>query len=146
MKLRQAVAADDEFCFRLHEASMREYVEPIYGWDDDVQRRYHEAWFDADRLLIIEDNVGRAVGVLDVSDEGDHLYLSRIEVLPEAQGRGLGTAVIRHLLGMCRTVRLHVFTTNVRARRLYERLGFVVDDEAGREGRYSMHRSSPDPG
>jgi hypothetical protein len=63
---------------------MREYVEPIYGWDLDVQQRYHTEWFTPDRLLIIEDDDGTLIGVLDVSDEGDHLYLSRIEVLPEA--------------------------------------------------------------
>jgi RimJ/RimL family protein N-acetyltransferase len=36
-------------------------------------------------------------------------------------------------------MRLHVFTNNVRARRLYERLGFTVDHEDEREGRLSMH-------
>ena len=140
MRLRQATAADDEFCFRLNVAAMREYVEPMYGWDEDTQRRCHAGWFEADRLLIIEDDAGRAVGVLDVSDEGDHLYLSRIEVLPEAQGCGLGTAVPQDLIGRGRTIRLHVFSNNVRARRLYESLGFVVDHDAEREGRYSMHR------
>jgi FR47-like protein len=33
--------------------------------------------------------------------------------------------VIRDLLRQGRTVRLHVFTNNVRARRFYERLGFI---------------------
>jgi ribosomal protein S18 acetylase RimI-like enzyme len=124
----------------LNEASLREYVEPIYGWDDEVQRTYHAAWFDPDRLSIIEDEDGTAVGVLDVSDEGDHLYLSRIAILPEAQGRGIGTAVVRDLLASGRTVRLHVFSNNVRARRFYERLGFTVDHVAEREHRFSMHR------
>jgi GNAT superfamily N-acetyltransferase len=116
MRLQQATSRDDEFCFSLHEASMREYVEPVYGWDADFQRTYHAQWFEPDRLLIIEDDDGPAVGVLDVSDEGDHLYLSRIEILPEEQGRGLGTAVVGDLLRRGRMVRLHVFTNNARAR------------------------------
>lgn len=37
-------------------------------------------------------------------------------------------------------MRLHVFTNNVRARWLYERLGFIIDREAEREGRYSIYR------
>ena len=143
MRLRQATAADDQFCFRLNVAAMREYVESMYGWDEEAQRKYHAEWFDPDRLSIIEDDAGNAVGVLDVSDEGDHLYLSRIAVLPEAQGQGLGTSVLRELIGRGRPVRLHVFTHNDRARRLYERLGFVVDHDAEREGRYSMHRPAP---
>jgi hypothetical protein len=28
---------------------MREYVEPIYGWDVEAQRRYHVEWFKAER-------------------------------------------------------------------------------------------------
>lgn len=139
MRLRQATADDDEFCFRLNAAAMREYVEPMYGWDEEVQRRYHVEWFDPDLVSIIEDDSGKAVGVLEVSDRGDHLYLSRIAVLPEAQGNGLGTSVLRDLIARGRAVRLHVFTNNIRARRLYERLGFVVDHDAEREGRYSMH-------
>ena len=116
---------------------MREYVEPMHGWGDaDFQRRFHAGWFEPDRLSIIEDDDGTAIGVLDVSDEGDHLYLGRIEVLPEAQGHGIGTAVVRDVLRRGRTVRLHVFTNNVRARRFYERLGFRVDRYSQREGGY----------
>lgn len=139
MRLRRATSKDDECCFRLHEASLREYVEPIYGWDPDFQRSHHAEWFDADRLSIIEDDDGKAVGVVDVIDDGDHLYLGRIELMPEAQGRGLGTAVVRDLLRQGRTVRLDVFTNNVRAHRFYERLGFTVDSDVEREHHLSMH-------
>jgi len=59
---------------------------------------YHAEWFEPDRLLIIEDDDGRAVGVLDVRDQGDHLFLARIELLPEAQGHEIGTAVVGDLL------------------------------------------------
>ena len=87
------------------------------------------------------DDDGSPVGVLDVCEEEDHVYLSRIEILPEAQGRRIGTAVIQDLLAEAGPVRLHVFADNVRARRLYERMGFVID---GRDdgGRYSMPHSA----
>lgn len=124
---------------------MREYVEPIYGWDADVQRGYHAQWFEPDRLLIIEDDGGRAVGVLDVSDAGDHLYLSRIEIMPEHQGRGLGTDVVGALLKRGRKVRLDVLPNNVRARSFYERLGFTVDPQQERENRLSMHHPGLGP-
>ena len=65
---------------------MREYIEPTYGWDVDEQRGQHAGWFNPDRLSIIEDDDGTAIGVLDVSDKGDHLYVSRIEVLPNPKG------------------------------------------------------------
>jgi ribosomal protein S18 acetylase RimI-like enzyme len=141
VRLRPAASRDDAFCFTLNEATMREYVEPVYGWDADIQQTYHARWFEPQRLSIIEDDDGREVGVLDVSDEGDHLYLARIEIMPDDQGRGLGTAVVTALLGRGRMVRLDVFPNDVRARRFYERLGFAVDREQRREGRLSMHHA-----
>jgi hypothetical protein len=80
-----ATHQDSAFCFALNEATLREYIEPIYGWDVDLQREHHPGWFDPDRLRIILDDGGRPAGVLDVSDESDGLYLSRIEILPEMQ-------------------------------------------------------------
>jgi hypothetical protein len=53
---RPASDADEAFCFELNEASMRKYVEPIYGWDADVQRAYHARWFQPARLTIVEDD------------------------------------------------------------------------------------------
>jgi RimJ/RimL family protein N-acetyltransferase len=140
MRLRPATHADSDFCFRLNEATLREYVEPIYGWDHDLQRTYHERWFEPERLSIVEDDDGTAIGVVDVSDADDHLYLSRIEVSPDAQGRGVGTAVMHDLIGRGRTIRLHLFTDNARARRFYERLGFRLDTDLPREHHVSMHR------
>lgn len=142
VRLRPATIEDDDFCFLLNVATMREYVEPIYGWDVEVQREHHVRWFDVDRLSIIEDDDGTAIGVLDVSEEGDHLYLSRIEVQPAFQGRGVGTAVLEGLVRQGRTIRLRVFTNNARARRFYERLGFIVDLESEDEHHVSLYRSS----
>ena len=36
--LRAAVPADAEFCYRLHEAAMGDYITAIWGWDEQVQR------------------------------------------------------------------------------------------------------------
>ena len=140
MRLRPATDADEDFCFDLNETCLRGYVEPIYGWDPDDQREHHARWFDPARLTIVEDDDGYAIGVVDLTDEGDHLYLSRMEIVPEEQGRGIGTAVMADLLRDGRTFRLHVFASNVRARRFYERLGFIVDSHAERAHHVSMHR------
>ena len=77
-----------------------------------------------------------------MSDKGDHLYVSRIEVMPEVQRRGIGTTVMDGVIGEGRTMRLRVFKNNVRARSFYERLGFVVDDESKDENHLSMHRAA----
>jgi ribosomal protein S18 acetylase RimI-like enzyme len=121
--LRSAEPTESEFCYALHEQTMREYVEAMFGtWDETLQRRMHEFWFDPDRVRVIELN-GEAVGVLDADCRPGHIYVSRIEVLP--QGLGIGSGVLNELISRG-PVQLHVFNVNPRARALYERLGFVA--------------------
>jgi ribosomal protein S18 acetylase RimI-like enzyme len=132
--LRPATDDDSEFCYTLHQRSLGQVIAEVFGgWDDAVQREFHARWFDPSRLNIIEDDEGRPIGVLDLLEKTDHTYLSRIELLPEHQSRGIGSDVIRDLLADGRPVRLHVFRVNPRARELYERLGFrVVAEQDGR--------------
>ena len=135
--IRPATDDDSEFCYTLHRQSLGRVIAEVFGgWDDAVQREFHVRWFDPGRLQIIQDDEATPIGVLDVHDGTDHTYLSRIELLPEYQDRGIGSAVIRDLLDDGRTVRLHVFTVNTRARDLYMRLGFRVDGE--HDGRLAM--------
>jgi len=62
----------------------------------------------------------------------DSLYIVELQVLPELQGRGIGTAVVRKVIeqGANRgvPVTLSVVPGNPRAKRLYERLGFGATD------------------
>jgi ribosomal protein S18 acetylase RimI-like enzyme len=54
--------------------------------------------------------------------------LAEIEILPEWQGRGIGSAVVRSLMREAasrqKPLTLRVLHINQRARTLYERLGF----------------------
>jgi hypothetical protein len=45
--LRPATLAGSEFCYQLHKAAICEYVTAIWGWDEQVQRRFH------DRALLV---------------------------------------------------------------------------------------------
>ena len=58
------------------------------------------------------------------------LLMDGIGVLPRMRGSGIGTKLLRHLIGYAKnegyqSVRLDVINTNHAARRLYERIGFV---------------------
>ncbi len=135
--VRPATSEDTEFCYTLHQRALGPVIAEVFGdWDDPVQRAFHLAWFDPRRLRIIQDPVGEPIGVLDVQDQADHIYLARIQLLPEYQNRGVGTALLRGLLSDGRPIRLHVFTANTRACQLFERLGFHV--EADYDGRLAM--------
>jgi ribosomal protein S18 acetylase RimI-like enzyme len=61
------------------------------------------------------------------------IVLAHLGVAPEAQGQGIGTALVEHFLSWDaakgKTPALDVAVTNPRAQALYERLGFVVVGE-----------------
>lgn len=53
----------------------------------------------------------------------DHLYVD-----PDVHGRGIGSALVRLAQGQQDELRLYTFQSNARARALYERHGFVIEE------------------
>lgn len=132
--LRPATAADEEYCFHLHKAAMGACVTQIWGWDEDAQRAYHTRAFNPGRWRIITLD-GTDVGMLDVEHRPAEIYLARIEVHPDFQGRGIGSRLIGALLRQAgrqgKGLTLDVLAVNQRAHALYRRLGLY---EVGRHG------------
>jgi GNAT superfamily N-acetyltransferase len=89
--------ADSEFCYQLNKAAMGDYVTAIWGWDEQVQRGFHDRAFDSGRWQIITAG-GTDIGVLDVEHRPGEIYLARIEVHPSYQGHGIGTGLISALI------------------------------------------------
>jgi ribosomal protein S18 acetylase RimI-like enzyme len=145
--LRAATAADSEFCFQLHKAAMGDYVAAIWGWDEQDQRDHHARGFDPGRWQIITAD-GADIGMLSVEYRATEVYLGRIEVRPEHQGRGIGTRLITALLGEAeqqgKDLVLDVLAVNHRAHALYRRLGLR---EVARDGDLKIRmRSTRPPG
>lgn len=140
--LRPATDADYDALYRLHEATMRATVEQVWGWDYAGQARFfRERWNPADRQVIVVD--GRDAGVLSVERRPHEVWLANIEIAPEFQGRGLGTAIIGDLLREAHGRGVHVALQVNRAnpaRRLYERLGFI---ETGRTETHYLMEAPP---
>jgi ribosomal protein S18 acetylase RimI-like enzyme len=128
VRLRGASDADRDFFFAVRRAAFRPYVEELWGWDEAQQRRWSDRDFHELPIQIIESH-GEAVGYLCVLHEADHEYLDELALLPEAQGAGVGTALVREVMAEATRrgvgVRLSVLINNP-SRRLYERLGFHV--------------------
>ena len=106
------------FCRQQYEAQKAEY-----------DSRYPEAQYD---VILLD---GRTAGRLWIGRDEEQIRLLDIAVLPWARGQGIGTAVVGSLIEEARAagkrLRHMVFITNEGARRLYERLGFVVFEEVG---------------
>ena len=147
LALRPATPADSEFCYQLHRAAMGEYVAAIWGWDEQRQRGFHVRGFDPDRWQIVMAD-GADIGMIHVEYRPTDIYLARIEIHPDHQGRGIGTRLIGGLIEEARRkgqdLVLDVLAVNQRAQALYRRLGLR---EAGRHGenniQISMRTSLP---
>jgi ribosomal protein S18 acetylase RimI-like enzyme len=124
--LRPATARDSEFCFRLHKAALGDAVAAVWGWDEGVQRDFHDRVFAPGRWQIITAD-GEDAGMLHVEHRPTETCLARIELHPDHQGRGIGTGLIRMLLREAeqrdQALVLDVLTVNERAQALYRRLG-----------------------
>lgn len=110
---------------------MRTYVAQTWGWNDEAQADWFDARFDPETNDIIEAK-GNPIGCISVERPGDMILIRSIEIVPEWQNRGIGSAMLKDVLGEGKRhrvpVRLQVLRVNP-ARSLYERLGFVTVGE-----------------
>jgi GNAT superfamily N-acetyltransferase len=139
---------DREFARRVHHEAYRDVVTRQFdAWDDEQQDRFFErgwdaSWESSDRegerfhtadlkrafYLIVSGTTPIGITRFDITPT--RLFLSELQILPHHQNKGVGTAVIELLIQKAKEsgipLRLQVLHANNGARRLYERLGFVV--------------------
>jgi len=131
LSLTPATEADREFLYELHRATMREHIERTWGWDEEWQRADLERRFRAGTTQIITVS-GKRAGAIELAENDHELVVANIQIVPAHQGHGIGTRVLEMMIARAseqgRDVGLQVLVTNTGARRLYERLGFVVTE------------------
>jgi ribosomal protein S18 acetylase RimI-like enzyme len=132
-----------DYIYRLCEATMREYVEADLGDCFEAIAGPTIAALIAKGLFSTIEVNGERVGAVAVEQHQTHHQLEELYVQPCSQNQGVGKAVMLIVIaeaGLRRMpIRLHVLASN-RARRFYERLGFVVT-RAAKEVTY-MERTS----
>lgn len=84
MRLRRATANDNEFAYRTKKAVFRKYVEQVWGWDEEEQRRLHERRFASQDFQVIQVS-SIDVGILAIVREPDCIKLNQLFILPEYQ-------------------------------------------------------------
>jgi ribosomal protein S18 acetylase RimI-like enzyme len=131
--LSPATESDYTWLWEVKRMTMKSYVEQTWGlWDEKLQSDFFRANFSPATVQIILLD-GQRAGLLQLEDEGTELFLANIQIHPDFQNRGLGTAVVRTVLEsghtLRRPVRLQVLKVNAAAQQLYLRLGFTAYGE-----------------
>ena len=130
--LRGAGPNDREFAYQAKKAAFREYVEKVFGWDEDEQRQLHEQRFGAQDFRVIN-LAGTDVGIMAVDLAPDCVKVNQLFLLPEHQGKDIGRRCMLLIIEEARQlglpVRLRVLKVNPRALSFYQRLGFMRTGE-----------------
>jgi GNAT superfamily N-acetyltransferase len=144
--LRPATLADVPFLRDVVIAATRDQGRLPAGFDEPAwgagfTARSAEQITAGPGTFVIESD-GGPVGRLRLVDSPDCLEVAGLQLLPSAQSRGIGTAVLLRLAADAapRPLTLGVEKDNPRARALYERLGFAPDGET--ETEYRLRRTA----
>ena len=131
---RPARNDDFDYCRRLYFGEMSWIIEQLRLDRSAQEANFQQMWNAAQVRIIVLD--GADVGWLQTMTQDDELFLAQMFVDRPFQRRGIGTEVMKRLIGEAarsnRPIRLSVVKINP-ARRLYERLGFQVTHEDDRK-------------
>lgn len=129
-----------EFVYQTKKEAYKKYVEEIWGpWNEETQRAYYEDFINTyqNDAWIIQLN-GKNIGFYNGATLDDGSYeIGNICILPEYQGKGIGTQVLKDIMELHKDQDLHIqyFKQNP-VGKLYKKLGFVPTGET--EFHYQM--------
>lgn len=126
---------------KIHRTCMEEKIKATLGeWDDEFQmnrlRRHFEA-FGSTLRFVVKD--GEEIATInthpkDFGPEGEKPFVEQLYVLPELQGKGIGTWLLERFAGEA-GMRLSVLREDKNVQKFYEKLGF---DPVG-EDQWQIH-------
>ena len=153
VSLRRESNGDLAFLKDLYAASREREMLVLEHWSDEQKREFLDQQFGAQRghyqqnypdaRFDIIERGGQPIGRLYIAELEQEIRLMDIALVPAARNSGLGGKICRELMDRAtqlgKIVSLHVEDDNP-AKRLYERLGFVV---AGDVTFYKLMHWSP---
>ena len=137
--LRNAIASDRKFLYEVFRAAMKEYITQARGeWNEqrEVAQFHRQLNISASKIIRVD---GSDVGFISAPVSDGIVWIHTICILPEHQNHGIGSEIIQSVVAQAQKQKLllHLSVLKVNpARRLYERLGFKVTQEA--EHHYHM--------
>lgn len=115
------------FAFEVKRAAMGPHIVRRWLWDEAFQRDLHRRRFDEKPFFQIRKGE-QALGTLSFQIAPDHVQFGEFYLFPHFQGRGFGSAILRHCLALADRrgfpVQLEYLHWNP-VGSLYRRQGFV---------------------
>jgi GNAT superfamily N-acetyltransferase len=134
ISFRQAVNQDFDYCKRLYFGEMEWIIKELHLDRAAQEATFRQQW-DLTQVRIRSLD-GSDVGWIQTMTQDDELFVAQMFVDRPFQRRGVGTEVMKRLIGEAalinQTMRLNVVKINP-AVWLYERLGFRVINEDDRK-------------
>ena len=131
--VRPSTPGERDLIYTLKAESVRPYVEKIWGWDEEFQQKDFDSDFASVAHFSVIDIDGTFIGFLQCYFESSYLDVAEIHLLPEYRGKGIGSDILLCLQNDClikkRTMRIGCFKENLRAKSLYQKLGFIQTEE-----------------
>lgn len=137
ISLRSATPEDDPFLFELYAGTRSDELVAV-GWNDRQREAFLRMQFEIQRrgrpygdnnIVLLEE---RRIGQFELRRTEEAIFLVDITIVPEFRNQGIGAKLINDLIEEStltgKPIHLHVLASNF-AKRLYERLGFVVVDD-----------------
>lgn len=134
MHIRQATSDDFNTMWEIFQ-SIIEAGDTLPFSDDFTREEFHDHWLSSQTSYVAVTEVG-VVGMYKVGanfpGRGAHIASATYMVSPEAQGKGIGRALVNDSLTRARNAGFiamqfnYVVSTNVQAVELYKNLGFVI--------------------
>lgn len=97
LAVRSASMEYKAFAFHVKRVALGPHIASKWGWDDALQRRFHdERWLG--RSWFIIEYGGCNIGTVSVNEFPEHIQFGEFYIFPEYQGKGVGTIVLRRTL------------------------------------------------
>jgi len=127
--LRDAEYDDRDFIYEIKKNYIYQYVEMLFGWDEEYQRNDFESDFVINKFQIISADE-KNIGFTQTNENEYRVYIADIHLLPEYQGQGIGSIIVKTIneraLKSGKYVTAQCYISNPRACKLYESHGFEI--------------------
>ena len=135
--LRSAHPDDLNFLFNVSTKAMEPVHEILHpGESRDLAAEFEEykKKFEPEKIHIIQHD-GKDAGRLRIVRSAESIYIGGIQILPEFQKKGIGTAILKDLIEESNKagvpITLEVHDVNKNAADFYENLGFKKTNQVG---------------